>query len=131
MANKALITWRAAARTAGSSAREAAAADAIGLSVESYGSNRTLVSGSEEQYRELEAQGYRVKILTDTNLLRIGRYTIDTEANEPVVPAALEVAADEAADWPHHLVQLAGPPTDEWVREIEAQGVDVVEPISG
>ena len=48
-----------------------------------------------------------------------------------MVPAALEVAADEAADWPHHLVQLAGPPTDEWVREIEARGVDVVEPISG
>ena len=28
-------------------------------------------------------------------------------------------------------MQLAGPPFEAWVREIEARGIDVVEPISG
>jgi Mg-chelatase subunit ChlD len=137
MTNKALITTRGVGRPAGSMVRESATAQSMGMAVEADTPNGTLVSGSDEQYRALEAQGFRVKLLTDTNLLRIGRFTIDTEAAEPAVPASLDVptslgmAADATPDWPHHLVQLAGPPTDEWVREIEAQGVDVVEPISG
>jgi hypothetical protein len=131
MANKALVTWRGGARAAVSPAEQAAAARSFGLSVEADTPSGTLVSGSDEQYRSLEAQGFRVKILTDTNLLRIGRYTIDIDIDEPQVPAALDVDAASADRWPHHLVQLAGPPTDEWLQALASQGVDVVEPISG
>lgn len=133
MANKALITVRGATRTPLAGAREFDAASLLGMAVEAETSMGTLVRGTEAQYRELETQGFRVKIVTDTNLLRIGRYTIDTEAQaeqEPKVPSSLDVAAADAVDWPHYLIQLAGPPTEEWVRQIEALGVDVVEPIS-
>jgi hypothetical protein len=128
LAKKALITRRDA--RAPISAHEVAAA--IGLFVEASTPNGTLVSGSDEQYRAMEARGFRVKVLTDSNILRIGQYTIDTATgSEPDVPSALDVPAQKAAHWPHHLVQLVGPPTDEWVRGLEAQGVEVVEPISG
>ena len=90
----------------------------------------TLVRGTDAQYRALEAQGFRVTVLPETNLLRIGHYVIDVETREPDVPARLDLSAAAAPTWPHHLVQLAGPVSEEWVREIEARGVDVVEPIS-
>ena len=91
-----------------------------------------LVRGTDGQYEALEAAGFRVKLLPDTNLLRIGRYTIDVETDAvPDVPRELDISAAELPGWPHHLVQLAGPPIDAWVRAIEARGLDVVEPVSG
>jgi subtilisin family serine protease len=132
MAHKALVTTRGADRLSATPVQEAAAARSLGLRVEAETASGLLISGNDALYRALEAQGYRVKILPDTNLLRIGRYTIDTEAEPPRVPDALAVPAASAADWPHHLVQLAGPPTEEWVRLLESRpGIDVVEPVSG
>lgn len=131
MTTKALITRRGDAQMRVSPAMDVATAGSMGLSVDAVTASGTLVRGSEDQFRTLERQGFRVKLLTDTNLLRIGRYTINTDAAAPAVPANLEMAADQTEEWPHHLVQLEGPPTEEWVRQIEARGVDVVEPISG
>lgn len=132
MANKALVTLRAGARPAAAAATDIGAARTMGVAVEHELAHGLLVRGTDAQYRALEAEGFRVKLLTDTNLLRIGRYTIDVESNAPpTVPAALDVSAADEPAWPHHLVQLGGPPVDEWVRAIEARGVDVVEPVSG
>ncbi|MCA1591076.1 MAG: S8 family serine peptidase [Acidobacteria bacterium] len=89
--------------------------------------------------KDLESSGFRVKLLPDTNILNIGNYQIDTEATSqtedeeaagPPVPRELDVPATSAREWRHHLVQLAAPPTEEWIRQIEERGVRVVEPVS-
>jgi subtilisin family serine protease len=135
VATKALITWRGTrgapptARTAAAD-QEATASRQTGVTVEFETTAGTLVRGTDAQYMALEAQGFRVTVLPDTNLLRIGQYVIDVETREPDVPTRLDLAPADAPNWPHHLVQLAGPVSEEWVREIEAGGVDVVEPIS-
>ncbi|HEY0322612.1 MAG TPA: S8 family serine peptidase [Pyrinomonadaceae bacterium] len=94
---------------------------------------------NEQQAAELEARGFRVKLLQQTDILEVGDYRINTDAasqNEENVallkdiPAEMKMPPHPAESWSHHLVQLAGPPTEEWIRKIEARGVDVVEPIS-
>ena len=131
MSQRALITRRAGG-TGAAPARASASlkAESLGLTVEASPPHATLVSGSAKQYAELEAQGFRVKVLPDTNILSVGSYRIDVEAAAPKVPAALEVPAALKDAWPHHLVQLVGPPNQEWIRAVEAEGVDVVEPVS-
>jgi hypothetical protein len=127
MSNKALITRRpGAAEPSLRSALAAAQADVVAEAETPAG---TLVRGTDVQFEALAAAGFRVKVLEDTNLLRIGRYTIDVETGAvPDVPGDLDVSAADLPGWSHHLVQLAGPPLDVWVREIEARGIDVVEP---
>lgn len=98
MANKALVTWRADARSPMSSAREFAAVDNMGMGVTAEETpGGTLISGSDEQYRALESQGFRVKVLPDTNLLRIGRYTIDVEADAEAPAAERAFSISDAA----------------------------------
>lgn len=132
MVLKALITRRGAPRSAAMLATEAADAKSAGLSIETEHPQGILVAGDDAQLQELEAQGYRVKILPDANLIKIGSHMIDTE-QEPQIEAIddLDVPAELRADWYHHLVQLAGPPNSDWIRKIEDLGADVVEPISG
>ena len=105
-------------------------AEVSGCSVEDQLPQGTLVSGKEENFAELEKQGYRVKLLPDTNILEVGSYRIDIERGAPKTPLKLRVPKKLEKTWPHHLVQLAAPPSEEWIRAIEAHGVDVVEPIS-
>jgi subtilisin family serine protease len=132
MSNKALITRRPATTTERLTASVLPALQTTGVISEADTPAGVLVRGTDAQFEQLEAAGFRVKLLPDTNLLRIGRYTIDVETNaEPDVPRELDLAATELPAWPHHLVQLAGPPLDPWVRAIEARGIDVVEPVSG
>ncbi|MGH9384431.1 MAG: S8 family serine peptidase [Vicinamibacterales bacterium] len=132
MSNKALITRRPGTAPEPAQAPELPAVQETGVIPEADTSAGMLVRGTDSQFEALEAAGYRVKVLPDTNLLRIGRYTIDVETNgEPDVPRELDVSEAELPGWPHHLVQLAGPPLDAWVRAIEARGLDVVEPVSG
>jgi hypothetical protein len=132
MSNKALITLRPGTAPEPARAPELPAVQAMGVVPEADTPAGMLVRGTDSQFEALEAAGFRVKVLPDTNLLRIGRYTIDVETDaEPDVPRELDVSADELSGWPHHLVQLAGPPLDTWVRAIEARGLDVVEPVSG
>ena len=132
MSNKALITRRPVTTPEPAKVSAFPAMQAMGVVQEADTPAGMLVRGTDRQFKALEAAGYRVKLLPDTNLLRIGRYTIDVETDaEPDVPRGLDVSEDELAGWPHHLVQLAGPPLDPWVRAIEARGLDVVEPVSG
>src|SRR6185369_168049 len=135
MTTKALITRRRTTEAADSTADVGQLARATGLTVEQDLSNASIVNLDDEaQVAQLEASGFRVKVLRDTNLLKIGNYEIDTsaatEADASAAPTALDVPAEAAAEWTHYLVQLAGPPNEEWTREIEMQGVEVVEPIS-
>lgn len=130
MTDKALVTRRGGLLPEASSAIESSEAQGLGLTVEENLGHATLVSGTAKQYAELEAQGFRVKLLTETNILEVGSYRINIESGAPRVPTKLQVPKALEKTWRHHLVQLAGPPTEEWSRTIEGQGVDVVEPIS-
>jgi subtilisin family serine protease len=132
MASKALITRRPETIAEPAKASAMSVVQEMGIETEAETTAGVLVRGTDSQFEALEAAGFRVKLLPDTNLLRIGRYTIDVETGiEPEVARELDVDAAESAGWPHHLVQLAGPPLDPWVRAIEARGIDVVEPVSG
>lgn len=111
----------------------------IALVIERQASGGAIVrvdeSGAAEgdSLAELEALGYRVKRLPETNLIQVGAFSIDVEGSgesESAVGPELSVPEELADTWPHHLVQLIGPPTPEWVARIEEQGVDVAEPIS-
>lgn len=130
MTTKAIITRRGIPRSDAVAATESAEAGNMGLKVEQHLPHGTLVRGDKKQYAALESQGYRVKLLTDTNIINVGSYRIDTDAALPKVPEKLEVPKALQKTWPHHLVQLAAPPNEDWIRTIEEQGVDVVEPIS-
>jgi hypothetical protein len=130
MTSKAIVTLRGVSRSEAVASMESAEAENLKLTVEQHLPQGTLVSGTVEQYAALEEQGYRVKVLPDTNILIVGSYRIDIEADPPEVPTNLQVPKKLEKTWPHHLVQLAGPPNEEWTRAIEDQGVDVVEPIS-
>jgi subtilisin family serine protease len=130
MSHKAIVTRRGIARTESAIAKESTEAATLGVSVEEQLPQGMLISGTEQQYAALEAQGYRVKILPDTNILEVGTFRIDTEKTPPKVPAKLDVPKKLAKTWRHHLVQLAGPPTEQWIQAVQAGGVEVVEPIS-
>src|SRR5215213_7702042 len=127
MSTKALITRRGAPGPATEGA-EGLAAARRGLNVEGVLPQGTLIREGEERYAELEAQGFRVKLLPDTNILEVGAYRIDTEAGAVEAARAEDLPAPAESPWTHHLVQLIAPPTDEWIRAIEARGLDVVEP---
>ena len=101
------------------------------VEVEHVRSDGALVRADEEGLDELARRGMRVKVFTDTNLLRVGEHVIDVEADDVIadVPSRLRVPRAERASWPHHLVQLAGPPAPEWIDAIVDAGVDVVEPL--
>jgi subtilisin family serine protease len=143
MTDKALVTSRRATGAEDEGATTSDEVRGLGVNVDHDVAGGSIVTlEDEQQISQLEASGFRVKVLPDINLLNVGTYQIDTEAaaaNEaedegaaagPAVPAALEVPAEFAATWPHHLVQLDGPPTPEWTQQIEYRGVDVVEPVS-
>src|SRR5262245_38630533 len=109
MSNKALITRRPGTAAEPPTTSALAAVRATGAVAEADTPAGVLVRGTDSQFEALEDAGYRVKLLPDTNLLRIGRYTIDVEtAAEPDVPRELDVSAAELPGWHHHLVQLAG-----------------------
>src|SRR5215212_343714 len=114
MSTKALITRRGAPGPATEGA-EGLAAARRGLNVEGVLPQGTLIREGEERYAELEAQGFRVKLLPDTNILEVGAYRIDTEAStaEAAMAEDLPVPAESPeSPWTHHLVQLIAPPTD-------------------
>lgn len=140
MTKKALITLRKTPGTEGDAQPAGAEARARGIEVEHDVSTGSIVNLNDTQnVADLEARGFRVKVLPDTNLLTIGNFQIDTESATEVdsmLPHSLaganelDVPTESADEWRHHLVQLVGPPNEEWTQQIEAQGVDVVEPIS-
>lgn len=146
MAERALVTPRrlgpGPTTTLGSAADGVAPDDAdrfsqLGLRVERRLSHGMIVSregergGGDAPWREVEAMGFRVKLLPDDSSLEVGEYRIEVKSGDtPEVPPELSVPDELRESWPHHLVQLDGSPTAERVARIEAYGVEVVEPIS-
>ncbi|CRK56578.1 peptidase S8 and S53, subtilisin, kexin, sedolisin [Alloactinosynnema sp. L-07] len=127
MTTKAIVTPRSAAT---GQFRPSETESDAGVEVEAMLAEGAVVKGAQEQLEALEAQGYRVKMMPGAGLIDLGATLIDTEsdAESPPVPAELEVPAELADEWPHHLIQLVAPPRAEWLAEIEARGVDVIEP---
>jgi subtilisin family serine protease len=128
MAEKALVTLRR--RPTDSAAAESAVsvpADRAGLNVEQTTPEGVLISGESQQLSALESQGFRVKVLPETNILQVGNYRINIDLPPPAVPADLRLPATESETWTHHLVQCISPPTPEWIDELTAAGVTVVE----
>lgn len=130
MTTKAIITFRGTSQSDAMAVSAKAVADRLGVQVEQDLPYGTLVRGDERQLAELEGAGYRVKLLTDTNILRVGSYRIDTETTPPRVPTKLGVPKSLQKMWSHYLVQLVAPPNQDWIRVIQEHGIDVVEPIS-
>lgn len=129
MTNKAIITRRDGAAFTD---KAAAAGMLENSKLKTQGShgNGLLVEADDKELAALERAGYRVKLLPEPYVLHIGAYTFDVRKGEPKVPKELEVPEALATTWPQHLVQLAGPPNEEWKQAIEAQGVRVVEKVS-
>ncbi|MEU4443747.1 S8 family serine peptidase [Actinosynnema sp. NPDC050801] len=127
MTTKAIITPRSAAT---GRFRPSEAESAAGVEVEAVLPEGAVVKGGRERLEALEEQGYRVKLLPDAGIIDLGATRIDTDSDEetPPVPEDLEVPVELAEEWPHHLVQLVAPPRAEWLAEIEARGVEVIEP---
>lgn len=140
MSQKALISRRSASVTEETATLLSDEARDFGFEVEADAPGISIVKLTDEQQAaELEASGFRVKLLPETNILDVGDYRIDTEASPQndetgdlptSVPADLDVPPQLTESWPHYLVQLAGPPTMEWIRRIEERGLNVVEPVS-
>ena len=140
MTHKAFVTLRKTPGVEAEALNTGDQARAKGFAVEHDVSNGSIINLDHEgQVAELEHSGFRVKVLPNTNLLQVGSYEIDTESateahltaeHTPPIPPELEIPAAVANRWRHYLVQLIGPPTEEWIRLIEERGVDVVEPIS-
>ncbi len=111
----------------------------INLTVEQHITNGVIVSvnegdseGENSSLNQMEAQGCRVKIMPETNIIQVGAFRVDTESSSESaeIPPELSVPIDLIETWTHYLVQLVAPPTSEWIARIEEQGVDVAEPIS-
>ena len=109
-----------------------AQADVLGFSIERELPHGTLVQIDDNQRVSLNALGFRVKVLPNTNILQVGVYEINAihDVVHPPVPASLEIPAVLANTWTHHLVQLVAPQTDDWIQQIEERGITVVEPVS-
>lgn len=130
MITKAIMTQRSGQRTEMAALSESNDAQKLKLSVESTLPYGTLIKGEEEEIHLLENQGYRIKFLPDSNILAIGNYKINTEEDLPKVPSKQEIPKSLAKTWQHHLVQLIAPPNEDWIKQIEAEQVEVIEPIS-
>lgn len=110
----------------GESAADAqTAATAEGCVVKSQLPNGTLVQGTPQSLESLQKLGYRVKLLPNTHLLRVGPVTIDIEAAPPVLSQDLTVGA--GTPWRHHLVQCIAPPIPEWRAQISQTGASIIE----
>lgn len=130
MSSNALIMRRGATRTGAVAAIEEKEARLTGAKVLARLAHGTLVSGKASQFKKLEKAGFRVTVYQDTNLLKVGDWTIDTEAKPTEIHRSLKVPARLRPSWPHHLVQLVGLPTPEWMQVIEERGVEIVRRIS-
>jgi subtilisin family serine protease len=106
------------------------ALQALGFEVEFDTPGGLIVSAPDDVLVDLERSGWRVKRLPDRNLVHIGRYAVDAAGREePPIPTELDVPPSARADWPHHVIHLAGPSHAAWIDELEDRGIDVVAPL--
>ncbi|HSF50331.1 MAG TPA: hypothetical protein VLA74_06175 [Nitrososphaeraceae archaeon] len=90
----------------------------FGFSVEKSSPEGTLISGEKEQFRKLESEGFRVKVLPATNILRVGSYEIDIEKGLTEITPELQIPEDLKDRWTHYLVQLQEPPTEDLIKSL-------------
>ncbi|HKT79497.1 MAG TPA: S8 family serine peptidase [Vicinamibacterales bacterium] len=126
MADKALVALRGAALDPAAVVSVRTDATAVGCSVEQILPTALLVRGTLTQFAELVQRGYWVRVLRDTNVLRVGKYVIDITTTPPHVPPDLEVPTANLSDWPHHLIQLIAPATQAWTTAIQATGAAII-----
>ncbi len=100
------------------------------IKIEQVINARVLTQDLEQtKIAELQKQGFRVKRLGNVNLLNIGAYTINIEADLPDLKADLEVPQELKDDWQHFLIQFISYPEQEWIAALEDRGITIVEPI--
>jgi len=127
MPRKALVARRGAARTQTHVDTEITDLTAAGVTVLHTYPAALLVEGDDAAMARVVAAGFRVKPLDRAGRVIVHGNVIDFTQPAPAPPAGLAIPGPLAASWPHHLVGLAGPPHADWVRQIEAQGLTVVE----
>ncbi len=125
MSDKFLISKRD-----GSLAEAPALESELGLHVEQVINQRAVIPDLEpSQIADLQRHGYRIKRMSNVNILNVGEYSIDIETDPPTVDVELEVPSEMQEEWPHSLIQFVSYPEQEWIAEIESLGLSVVEPI--
>lgn len=124
MSDTVVLSTPGAARSGPVIAREERVAELAGARLVGrldHGIIARIPSGAPFQFNELSAVRY-----VDTNILQIAGRRIDVEAGVRL-SAEDDVPGDARDTWPLHVLQLAAPAFPEWVREIEATGVTVIE----
>ncbi|HEU4448145.1 MAG TPA: S8 family serine peptidase [Nitrososphaeraceae archaeon] len=133
MTDKAFITKRGSARNQDTFSLENEAAQKYGfVPLMSYEHGTIIDKGTPDEYKKLEKEGYRVKIIPKAEILDIqaAGYYIDTEKGLPDIPSELQIPESLKDSWSHHIVKLLTRPPLQWINEIEKKGVKVLETIS-
>jgi len=132
----AIVTKRNRTRSALTEAAEAREITRAGLNFLHMLEQGSIVEGEDKALTALRSSGYRVKIIPDFHLIRIGENVINTlatdeaTAEERAKDQSLLLTNDEVASWSHHLVSFSGPNNPAWVAALEDVGLEVVEPVS-
>jgi len=110
--------------TARSGSNLGARLSAMGVSVlENYGSF-ALASITPEETQRLQREGLEVTALPNRTRTGRGSIQFDTRKGDPVVP--IELQSDHVGGpTGHYIVQFIGPVKQQWLRDLEAQGVEL------
>lgn len=133
MADRAFISKRGHARNQDTFSMESEDAQKHGfVPLMSYEHGTIIDKGTPDDYRKLEKEGYRVKIIPKAEVLDIqsAGYYIDTEKGLPEIPPQLKIPDSLKDSWPYHIVKCLTRPTAEWVNEIGKKNVKVLETLS-
>ena len=102
----------------------------FGVQLEQISEQRALLlDSSPDQIIELQQRGYRVKPLPNTNLLNIGKFSIDIESDLPTIDPTLEIPSELSDGWTHFLVQFISYPEQEWLVVLERHGINILDPL--
>ena len=103
----------------------------LGFKIETILEHGVIVKADKKKLFELESQGFRVKVIPDTNIISLGRYKFDLSKDElPELPRSMDLSKSKEKIWKQHIVQLAGPIQKEWLQKLRKIGIDIVDRIS-
>lgn len=92
MTDKAFITKRGARRDEATFAFESEAAQKHGfIPLTAYDHGTIIGGGTPDQYKKLEEEGYRVKVVPKAEILHFSKYYINTEKGLPDIPSELKI----------------------------------------
>jgi hypothetical protein len=133
MTDKAFISKRGNSRNQDTFSTESEMARKYGfVPLMSYEHGTIIDKGTPEEYKKLEKEGYRVKIIPKAEILDIqsSGYYIDTEKGLPSIPTEFQIPESLRDSWTHHIVKCITRPTPDWINEIEKKSVKVLETLS-